>query len=300
MVDWTQTAVCEALIVFGCAMTPIAAAITPLAACSYDLFQLPGYLAPCTDAKGLFKELGVAYGVNDEVVSYLVARPVEIPPHQCEACRSYCCDECCIYQPLWRHPLYWVHNPTSRLCPVCSGAGTLPDTVGLRDPFDFVHPFADHKSIGDLVLRVGLSNSEVPLQTTRLRRAWQTVRDTADNAAKLKAKRDEDCATSHVHPERPKRVSRLGSYWLRHGLQELLQRSMKVSPQGEVRSCDLLELPQFRRLKVTVRDLQSLERFVFENKLLRCRQGSSDVLVTHSAYDEVGISDVSVHAIHIT
>ena len=167
--------------------------------------------------------------------------------------------------------MYWVHSPASRLYPAYSGAGTLPDTVDLRDPFDFVHPFADHKSIGDLVLRVGLSNSEVPLQTTCFRRAWQTVRDTADNAAKLKAMRDEDCAISQIHPERPKRVPRLGSYGLRNGLQDLLQRSMKVSPQGEVRSRDLLELPQFRRLKVTVRVLQSLERFVIENMLLRDR-----------------------------
>ena len=84
--------------------------------------------------------------------------------------------------------------------------------MGLQDLFDFVHLFADYKSIGDLVLKVGLGEAEVPLQTARLRRAWQTVRDTADNAAKLKAKRDEDCAVSQVHPERPKRVSRLGSY----------------------------------------------------------------------------------------
>ena len=100
--------------------------------------NVPARVAPCADAGGLFKELGVAYGVNDKVCNYLVG------------------------------------------------------TVGLQDLFDFVHLFADYKSIGDLVLKVGLGEAEVPLQTARLRRAWQAVRDTADDAAKLKAKRDED------------------------------------------------------------------------------------------------------------
>ena len=87
--------------------------------------------------------------------------------------------------------------------------------------------------------------------------------------------------------------------WLRHGLQELRERGIDVSPHGEARVCDLLE-PHFRKLDVAVHDLRGLERFVLENELIRCRQRSSNALVTDSAYEQLDVSEVPVHAFHIT
>ena len=54
-----------------------------------------------------------------------VVRPADIPSHQCESCRAYCCDACASWLPLWRHPLYWKHNPMVRVCAACSVKGTL-------------------------------------------------------------------------------------------------------------------------------------------------------------------------------
>ena len=52
--------------------------------------------------------------------------------------------------------------------------------------------FDDHKSVADTCAKMGLEAAHLPLQVARLRRAWQAVRNTADDAAKLKKKRDED------------------------------------------------------------------------------------------------------------
>ena len=125
-------------------------------------------------------------------------------------------------------------------------------------------------------------------------------RDSRSRSRRAVPSEAKDSARKDVHYARAERVSCLCSYRLRHGLQEVRERGIEVSPHGEVRPCDLRELPQFRRLEVTVRDLQSLERFVFENELIRRRQRSSDVLATNSAYEELEVNEVPVHAFHIT
>ena len=133
--------------------------------------------------------------------------------------------------------------------------------------------------------------------TSTMGRGRRSSRSRSRRAVPNKAK---NSARKDVHYERPERVSRLCSYRLRPSSQEVRERGREVSPHGESRPCDLRELPQFRRLEVTVRDLQSLERFVFENELIRRRQRSSDVLATNSAYEELEVNEVPVHAFHIT
>lgn len=118
--------------------------------------------ASCADVKGLFTELGNAYGLDAKVVNHLV------------------------------------------------------DTVGVQDLIDFLRLFTDHKGIGEFVEKVvGLDKKDVPLQTARLRRAWQAVTDTAADADKLKSKQNEgvDLDTPLPKPE----LDRLREvFWRRH------------------------------------------------------------------------------------
>ena len=100
--------------------------------------------------------------------------------------------------------------------------------------------------------------------------------------------------------ERPERISRLCSYWLRHGLQDLRRQGVEVSRHGEVRIADLLGLPQFVKLSVTPRDLETLDRLQLRGELVRSKQGVSDALVDDGAYDELSIDDVPVLAFHVT
>ena len=100
--------------------------------------------------------------------------------------------------------------------------------------------------------------------------------------------------------DRAEHVSRLCSYWLRHGLDELRDRKIEVTRYGEIRVSDLLGLPQFKKLDATMRDIAALERVQIVNGLIRCRQGVSDLLVSDAAYEELGVDEVPVLAYHVT
>ena len=96
--------------------------------------------------------------------------------------------------------------------------GYLVDTVGVQDLIDFLRLFTDYKDIGDFVTKVGLDKKEMPLQTARLRRAWQAVCDTSADADKLKAKQSDavDMDTPLPKPE----LDRLREvFWRRYKVQ---------------------------------------------------------------------------------
>ena len=100
--------------------------------------------------------------------------------------------------------------------------------------------------------------------------------------------------------ERPERISRLTSYWLRHGLKDLRAKGIDVTRHGEVSIAALIAMPQFKRYGVTKTDLQSIERLQVCGNLVRCRQGISDPLVDDGAYDELDIDDIPELAFHAT
>ena len=94
----------------------------------------------------------------------------------------------------------------------------LVETLKLQDLLDFAHVFDDSKHVQDKVSKMGLGEQAAPLQTARLRRAWHAVRDTAGDAATLKAKCSDDADLDTPLPK-PELDRLRACFWRRYHIQ---------------------------------------------------------------------------------
>ena len=95
-------------------------------------------------------------------------------------------------------------------------------------------------------------------------------------------------------------ISRLCSFWLRHGLKKLQEMGFNVTRFGEVAVGDLLSLDAFKKHGVTEADIYRVGRvFITSDGKVAAHQGHSDPIVQDDAYTELEMKEVPELAFHV-
>ena len=89
------------------------------------------------------------------------------------------------------------------------------EVLRLNSLEDFAHLFAGEDEVSSLIQKVGLAEEVAPLQISRVRRAWQAIKDAVGEAAKLKAKEADDPDLDALLPK-PDLDKAWSNFWKRY------------------------------------------------------------------------------------